>query len=35
VGATALAKSGVIHHLHLEIIEDGVRVDPLLFLPQR
>jgi len=35
VGTTALAKSGVVHHLHLEIIENGVRVDPLLFLPAR
>ena len=35
VGTTALAKSGVVHHLHLEFIEDGVRVDPLLFLPAR
>jgi len=35
VGATALAKSGIIHHLHLEIFEDGARVDPLLFLPER
>jgi len=35
VGTTALAKSGVVHHLHLEMIEDGVRVDPLHFLPKR
>jgi len=35
VGTTALAKSGVVHHLHLEIIENGVRVDPMLFLPER
>ena len=35
VGTTALAKSGVVHHLHLEIIEHGVRVDPLRFLPER
>jgi len=35
VGATALAKSGIVHHLHLEIFEDGVRVDPLRFLPDR
>ena len=35
VGTTALAKTGVVHHLHLEIIENGVRVDPLLFLPER
>ena len=35
VGTTALAKSGVVHHLHLEMIEDGVQVDPLEFLPER
>jgi murein DD-endopeptidase MepM/ murein hydrolase activator NlpD len=35
VGTTALAKSGIVHHLHLEIIENGVQVDPLLFLPER
>jgi len=35
VGTTALAKSGVVHHLHLEMIENGVRVDPLKFLPER
>jgi len=35
VGATALSKSGVVHHLHLEIFEDGERVDPLRFLPER
>ena len=35
VGATALAKRGVVHHLHLEILENGVSVDPLLFLPAR
>jgi len=35
VGATALAKSGVVHHLHLELFENGAQVDPLLFLPER
>jgi len=35
VGATAIAKSGIVHHLHLEFFEDGVRVDPLRFLPDR
>ena len=35
VGGTALAKSGIVHHLHLEVFEDGARVDPMLFLPER
>jgi len=35
VGATALSKSGVVHHLHLEVFENGERVDPLHFLPER
>ena len=35
VGNTALVESGIVTHLHLEIIENGVRVDPLLFLPPR
>jgi len=35
VGTTALMSAGRAHHLHLEIIEEGVRVDPLEFLPER
>ncbi|MCL2828781.1 MAG: M23 family metallopeptidase [Oscillospiraceae bacterium] len=35
VGTTALMAAGRAHHLHLEIIEEGVRVDPLNFLPER
>ena len=35
VGNTALVEAGIVTHLHLEIIENGVRVDPLLFLPPR
>ena len=35
VGATALAKSGIVHHLHLEVIEHGVQIDPLILLPER
>ena len=35
VGATALAKSGIVHHLHLEVIEHGMQIDPLLILPER
>ena len=35
VGNTALAEVGVVTHLHLEIMDNGVRVDPLLFLPPR
>jgi len=35
VGATALSKSGIVHHLHLEVFENGERVDPLRFLPER
>ncbi|MCL2843239.1 MAG: peptidoglycan DD-metalloendopeptidase family protein [Oscillospiraceae bacterium] len=35
VGTTALAKSGTVHHLHLEVLEHGVQVDPLVLLPER
>jgi len=35
VGATAIAKAGLVHHVHLEVIEHGVQVDPLRFLPPR
>jgi len=35
VGTTALMAAGRAHHLHLEIIQEGVRVDPLEFLPER
>lgn len=35
VGRTALAKSGTVHTLHLEIIDNGQQVDPLNFLPAR
>ncbi|MCL2367671.1 MAG: M23 family metallopeptidase [Oscillospiraceae bacterium] len=35
VGTTALGKSGIVHHVHLEILEHGVQADPLMFLPAR
>ena len=35
VGNTSLAESGIVNHLHLEIIRDGVQVDPADFLPER
>ena len=35
VGNTALAKSGSVHLLHLEMFQDGEQIDPLLFLPER
>ena len=35
VGQTALIKSGIVHHLHFEILVDGVQQDPLEILPAR
>lgn len=35
VGTTALAKSGIVHHLHLEMFDSGEQVDPMRFLPER
>ena len=35
VGATALAKSGIVHHLHFEVTVDGAQRDPMEFLPER
>lgn len=33
VGDTAIAESGIVTHLHLEVISSGVEVDPLDYLP--
>lgn len=35
IGNTTLVETGIVTHLHLEIFEDGVSVDPLNFLPPR
>lgn len=34
VGATAIAESGRPSHLHFEMYEDGIAVDPELYLPE-
>jgi len=33
VGDTAIVEGGIVSHLHLQVLSDGVNVDPLEFLP--
>jgi len=35
VGSTALVETGLVNHLHLETTENGVKVDPMDYLPSR